>query len=266
MGPQLETRPPRGRKFHKAKEILNLPTPSRQVMKMKSLIAILLPSSALHLCAPESSGAEAPAAPAPVQTTTIIYAGGPAWVAGLPPEKQNLAGHFGWVQTHFQSGRLLANGPLLDEGKGFYLVRGSIEDAMKLIAQDPGIQGGVIQADAVATWTLFFDNLGAQFSEPRVLYVANYRPGPAWQAGKPMLEQDVSHHLGYVTELFKKGHLLAGGPVHEHQGRYIIAAADDTAARKIIADDPGVSSGLFRVELKPWQALNRQSATGKSMP
>jgi uncharacterized protein YciI len=53
--------------------------------------------------------------------------------------------------------------------------------------------------------------------------------------------------------------ILAGGPVDEHHGRYVIAAADDRAAAAWVDHDPAVNAGIFRADVTPWQVFNRQS-------
>jgi uncharacterized protein YciI len=224
---------------------------------MKTIISLCFVLSALAFAGDKTVSKKAE--PAPFQTYSVTYRGGPQWKANEPMEKQDLAGHMGYVQKLVEKGTLLANGHLAD-GRGFYVFAASNHaDADVIVAADPGIQTGVLQVDAVAPWLLVMENLAAG-AKTDALFVLNYRPGPKWKAGKPLLEQDVTQHLAYVGKAFGKGQLLAGGPVDAHQGRYVISAADMAAALAWVAADPAVKADTFRVEVVAWQTFNRQSA------
>jgi len=190
---------------------------------------------------------------------TATYSAGPQWKPNLPPDKQDLGGHFGYVQKLFDEGTLLANG-LLADGRGFYVF--AVADAAvmdAILAGDPGIDSGVLKLDAAASWLLAFDNLSAGPKDAK-LFVVNYRPGPSWRPRKPLSEQDLGSHMSYVTGALGQGTLLGGGPVDAHHGRYVISAADDRAAAAWVDADPAVASGVFRGEIVRWQTFNRQKA------
>ncbi len=85
------------------------------------------------------------------------------------------------------------------------------------------------------------------------------RPGTAWQDGVPLLGQDLDAHLGNMTTLFVDGTLLAGGPVSDDEGRYVITAADQAAAEAVAAADPGVTAGVLSMTVRPWGPFARQS-------
>jgi uncharacterized protein YciI len=209
--------------------------------------------------APEASGKGPMDTKSPTRTFTLTYAGGPQWKAGLPPEKQEIGGHFQYAKKLFDDHKLLANGHLAN-GTGFYVfVAKSFDEIEKIASGDPGIDSGVLQVQAAASWTLMFDNLAADVGGKQ-LFVLNYRPGPAWQAGKTLLQQPVAAHIGYVQSAFQAGTVLAGGPVDDHQGRYIVAAADQAAVDRWVQSDPGITAGIFRAEVIGWQPFNRQGA------
>jgi uncharacterized protein YciI len=190
-------------------------------------------------------------------TYTITYAGGPQWKPGLGPEQQDIGAHLAWVKTLFGDKRLLANGHLAN-GRGFYVfdVR-TMTDIDKLVTSDPGIDSGVLQVEAAAPWTLVFDNLGADV-HGQELFVVNERPGRNWRAGKTLLEQDLQKHLAYVQAAFAAGTLLAGGPVDGHQGRYVVAGANQAAVERWVQADPAVLADILHPEILGWQVFNRQ--------
>jgi uncharacterized protein YciI len=86
------------------------------------------------------------------------------------------------------------------------------------------------------------------------LFVVIYRPGPAWQAGRPMSEQGLLPHGRYYRGLLDGGRLFAGGGfVGSDGGMAILRAADLAAAQAIVAADPAVTSRIFVAELEEWR-------------
>ena len=86
------------------------------------------------------------------------------------------------------------------------------------------------------------------------LFVVIYRPGPAWQAGRPMSEQGLLPHGRYYRGLLDDGRLFAGGGfTGSDGGMAILRVADMGAARAIVAADPAVTSGIFVAELEQWR-------------
>lgn len=196
--------------------------------------------------------------PAPVALRTITLTAGPAWDPALPPEAQDLADHLAWAQGSFSAGALLAYGPYLDDGRGWYLyLDQTAPETDALLADDPGLASGVLALDGEGRWDLLFEALGAPTADP--LFVLDATPGPAWVTGLPLTEQDLADHLSYTSTLFADGRLLAGGPVSEEAGRYVVAAPDASAADALVADDPGVTSGVLSVAIRPWGPFARQS-------
>jgi len=193
----------------------------------------------------------------PSVVQVVVYQTGPAWNRNLPPEQQALGGHFEMVEELFAKGDLLANGPTLDDFHGMYLFDLDENKLEQTLARDQGIQSGVLQRVRVESWQLMLENLDADVGE-NLLFVLNYTPGPNWIQGKSMLEQDISAHLAHVSGLFDDQLLLAGGPVSEQQGRYIVAAESVAAAYSMIGQDPAVKENLFVVQVKPWAPFNRQ--------
>jgi len=211
------------------------------------------------LAAGAMSGAPASAQNGPKAIVQVVeYSAGPNWQAGLPPEKQDLAGHFQMVAAKFAEGTLLANGPTLDDFYGLYIYNTGSQGATRAIMDaDQALTSGVLAEVKVETWRLFMENLGADIGD-NMLFVLNYHPGPAWAHGKSLFEQDIAAHLNHVGGLLKAGTLLAGGPVSDTHGRYIVAAANTAAVYTIIGQDPAVRANTFVVQVKPWAPFNRQ--------
>lgn len=85
------------------------------------------------------------------------------------------------------------------------------------------------------------------------LFVVIYRPGPAWKPGLPMAQQDMRPHGAFYARLQAEGRVMAGGGfVGEDGGMAVLRAPDAEAARRLLAADPAVVSGVFAAELRRW--------------
>jgi uncharacterized protein YciI len=200
-----------------------------------------------------------PAKQTSVALATVIYTAGPSWDPQKPPQKQDMASHFAYVQRLFDQGRLLAYGPFGDDGRGFYVYVADVNDIDQVVADDPGIKNGVLALDQKGAWQLSFDKLSRSLPANQHLFVLEYLPGPSWQNGKPLAEQPIGDHVAYVSALFEKDTLVAGGVVSDTHGRYVVSAKDLSTARALVEADPSVAEGLFSVTVKPWSALARQT-------
>ena len=228
-------------------------------MSCKDAILATILSAAAIGCGDDARETADPQ-PEAVALRTVTYTAGPSWDPALPPEEQDLAAHFGYIGTLFESGSTLGFGPFLDDGRGFYVHLEDAVDAQALVDDDPAVQSGVLALDEVGTWQLSLDALGSDVGSDS-LFVLNYTPGVAWESGRPISEQALGPHSSYVGSLFESGELLAGGIVSSEQGRYVVAAPDSAAAAALVSDDPSVQSELFAVEVKPWAPFQRQSVT-----
>jgi uncharacterized protein YciI len=84
-------------------------------------------------------------------------------------------------------------------------------------------------------------------------YLALYRPGPHWVAGKPIREQPPKEHGKYLLDLYARGAMKFAGPFDDNTGAAVVVeAADEAEARALIAADPAIKSGIFSFELHPW--------------
>jgi uncharacterized protein YciI len=195
---------------------------------------------------------------------TVVLEGGPQWKAGEPPERQDLAGHFAYTKNLFAEGRLIANGPTMDDFRGFYVYK--VRDRAELdqiTRDDPALRSGVLKLVGIETWSVGIENMGANVgSEP--LFVLHYLPGARWKAGTEITKQDgFSKTIEYVTKYSETGKVLAAGLVSEMKARVILAAASIEQARSFANADPGVQSGLIKIDVKPWVPFMRQGALKK---
>ena len=220
---------------------------------------------ALVACQASPTDRDAAQAPAPAQGTvvhTLTYVPGPNWDPDKPVSEQGLDEHFAYMGTLYERGTLLANGPYGDAVRGLYVLALPDEAAVSSVVDgDPAVRDGKLVPERIAPWLVMMDALDRETDEE--FFLLEYRPGSSWSEGKPLQEQPVGEHLGYVTELFERGELIAGGPLPaEDGGRYIVAVADQKAAVALVKRDPGVRSMLFEVEIHPWRPVQRQRIRG----
>lgn len=91
-------------------------------------------------------------------------------------------------------------------------------------------------------------------NDSRALFAFTYAPGPAWQQGKPMGQQDLRAHARYHADLVKTGaSYAAGGFVGEEGGMALIRAASLDQARTILAADPAIQNRVFTATIREWQ-------------
>lgn len=95
--------------------------------------------------------------------------------------------------------------------------------------------------------------------DPTVLehaFLVVFTPGPAWIEGKSVTEQPLSEHGSYLLSLFAQGKVKQAGPFIGHDGNaagaivYRADSLDDV--NELIANDPGVVSGIMVPTVYPW--------------
>jgi uncharacterized protein YciI len=89
-----------------------------------------------------------------------------------------------------------------------------------------------------------------------IRYVIVHSPGPKWQPGVPLFEQQGVHdHIAHFRKLLADGRLHMGGPfLDEHAGGMMIPT-EGLAEAEIMAfanADPAVAAGLLRVAVRRW--------------
>lgn len=91
---------------------------------------------------------------------------------------------------------------------------------------------------------------------PDIRYVVIHHPGPRWQAGVPLFEQQgLQAHVEHYRQLLAQGKLALGGPfLDAAAGGMMIPTAgqDEAEIRAFAAADPAVISGLLSFELRQW--------------
>ncbi len=96
-------------------------------------------------------------------------------------------------------------------------------------------------------------------------YLVIYRPGPAWLKGKSIFEQPLKEHGKYMLSLYIKGSMKLAGPFTDNAGgAVLLAVAEESEAKAIVAEGPAVKSGIFVYEmhplkLQPWNEFAKKT-------
>lgn len=103
---------------------------------------------------------------------------------------------------------------------------------------------------------------------PRLLAVTRSR-GPAWNAARPLEEQDDwGAHAAFMNALHRDGLILLGGPLDGTPDVLLIARARDAdEIRSRLSEDPWTRNGLLRItQIVPWTLrLGTLGPTTRSM-
>lgn len=99
--------------------------------------------------------------------------------------------------------------------------------------------------------------------EQWLYYLKPSRLGMVTEGPTPEEEEIVSRHFAYLTELTEKSVMILVGRTQNSDentfGIAVFVAEDESAARKIMEDDPAVAGGVMRATLYPYKiALQRR--------
>jgi uncharacterized protein YciI len=99
-------------------------------------------------------------------------------------------------------------------------------------------------------------------SIPESCFVVEYAPGPNWREREQQRQEDLQAHIGYQQGWLKKGVLLLGGPYVGEEGGLALFAADSAdAIKELVAADPSVVCGMYRVTVHQWRILSNSLAS-----
>ena len=89
-----------------------------------------------------------------------------------------------------------------------------------------------------------------------IRFVVLHTPGPAWQPGKSLFEQQgVREHVEHYRKFLTQGKLVIGGPHLDAKGGGMMIPARGVSEQEIrayAAEDPAVKSGVLLAEVRPW--------------
>ena len=193
---------------------------------------------------------------------------GPNSGTGTKEEAEKIqAGHMANIGKMAQGGKLLAAGPMMDDGdlRGIFLFKAaSLDEARALAAEDPAIKAGRLKLDLYA-WQAP-KNIGVQLNDayrknPKVAmtmtkyHFALLRRGPKPLANAPDLQQQVTAHLSGIRRMMDAGQMPAAGPINNGDdlaGIFVFATDSMEQARAWADADPLIKAGYMTAEIHPW--------------
>ena len=85
----------------------------------------------------------------------VAYGPGPKWVDGKSMLEQPLDGHIAYVKSLSDDGTVLMTGPFADDDAGLCILQADdLQEARLIVAEDPDVREGVLQAE-VRCWLPF---------------------------------------------------------------------------------------------------------------
>ncbi|MFN0084822.1 MAG: YciI family protein [Blastocatellia bacterium] len=193
---------------------------------------------------------------------------GPNHGAGTKEESDKTqAGHMANIQKMARLGKLIAAGPMGDDGnlRGIFLFKSSREEARALAAEDPAIRAGRLALDLHSWYGP--KGIGAKLNEEyrkdsnvkttmTRYFLALLGKGPKAADAASLETQKLQlEHLWNVRRMLDAKTFAAAGPFNGAgglRGIFVVAANSLEEARAIVDADPAVKAGQLSVEIHPW--------------
>ncbi len=98
------------------------------------------------------------------------------------------------------------------------------------------------------------------------MYVLSFTKGSSWDENLAYEQQPgIAAHRKYWHQLYEQEVLLMSGPFEDRSGGlFIVNAANETAVKQFVADDPAVKAGLINITSHRWRVLS--SAMRRAKP
>lgn len=100
------------------------------------------------------------------------------------------------------------------------------------------------------------DSLGADEYGMKMYTFVILKTGTATIEKKETVDSLFRGHMGNISRMSEAGKLIVAGPIQKnarnYRGLFILDVKTETEARKLLADDPAVASGLLEAELFQW--------------
>lgn len=239
---------------------------SQAVKKIVSLVAL-----SVVAMLPAGAQEKPPARPDMTVYHMGLLSRGPTWTAERTPEAERIqAEHMKHIQTMAHDGKLVAAGPITDDGKlrGIFMFKvASLDEAKSLAEADPAVKAGRLAVE-VHPW-FAPKGIGDKYfaavkANPQArIEMATYqfcllRRGPKWTGqATPETQRLQADHVENVFKLLALGKLGTAGPFMDGgnlSGVFIFQVGSLDEAKALAETDPAVKAGQLMVEFHPWMA------------
>lgn len=178
------------------------------------------------------------------------------------------AGHMAHINKMAMDGKLVAAGPMLDDGdlRGIFLFKtASLDEARALAADDPAIKAGRLKMDVYSWYAP--KGIGAKLMEeykndpktPMTMTKHHFvllKRGPKWTAeSTPETQKLQIEHLWNIRRMMDSGKMPGAGPLEnagDLAGIFVFATESAEEAKSWADSDPAVKAGRLAVEMHPW--------------
>ena len=90
----------------------------------------------------------------------VVWRAGPTWTSGSVREQPGWGEHAEFIDALIAKGTFVMGGPFSDNSGSLSLLEGvSIDEAKRIIAEDPFVENGVFVLDDLREWDVFVDEL-----------------------------------------------------------------------------------------------------------
>jgi uncharacterized protein len=193
---------------------------------------------------------------------------GPNWTAENTPEIQKLQeGHMANINKMAQLGKLMAAGPIADNGdlRGIFIFRAaSIDEARALAAEDPAIKAQRLKLE-ILPW-LGSKGIGVKAAEEfkknpdmkwtmKKYHLAILKGGPQAEQPAADTQKIMLDHLWNIRRMMDDGKMIVAGPFlkdGELRGIFVFNTESAEEAKTWAETDPAVKAGRLTVEIHPW--------------
>lgn len=194
---------------------------------------------------------------------------GPNHGTGTKEEADKIqAGHMANIQSMAKAGKLMAAGPMGDDGdlRGIFLFKAaSLDEAKAMAAEDPAIKAGRLRMDIFTWWGpkhIGKDLLAKFQADPKtpmtmtqfylVLLTKGAKADEVLAADKQKLQLE---HMWNIRRRLDDKSFATAGPFTDGgnlRGIFVIAAKTVEEAKAIAESDPSVKAGVLAIEIHPW--------------
>ncbi|MGE0884761.1 MAG: YciI family protein [Blastocatellales bacterium] len=194
---------------------------------------------------------------------------GPNSGTGTKEEAEKIqAGHMAHINKMAMDGKLVAAGPMLDDGdlRGIFLFRAaSLDEVKALAAEDPAIKSGRLRLELFSWYAP--KGIGVKLMEeykknpkmPMTMTRHHFvflKRGPKYTAeSTPEIQKLQLEHLWNIRRLMDSGKMPSAGPLEnagDLAGVFVFATESADDAKAWAESDPAVKAGRFVVEIHPW--------------
>jgi uncharacterized protein YciI len=168
--------------------------------------------------------------------------------------------HLSYLKSLLDRDTAIIAGPLdgSEELRGVVVLDvGSVEAAERIMAEDPWVLAGRLEAEIHPWWTAkgIVQETG-EFLYQEACYLGLLkRPENAPDYPDEKLQEIQAGHLANIRKMADSGDLVLAGPMGDEgrlRGILVFRATDPERITSAVAEDPAIKAGRLEMELYPW--------------